>query len=109
MALPPRDLDTQLVGDNDHITTRMGSVLARAADGDAMLIERSGASEDFSFFLNEVPGLFFFLGIVPRDQDLANAAPNHSPNFFIDEAALVVGVRALAMVTINYLTTTKIN
>jgi len=94
---------------NDHITTRMGSVLARAADGDAMLIERSGASEDFSFFLNEVPGLFFFLGIVPRDQDLANAAPNHSPNFFIDEAALVVGVRALAMVTINYLTTTKIN
>src|SRR5262245_47554843 len=94
---------------NDRITTRMTPVLKRAADGDAIQVERSGASEDFSFFLNEVPGLFFFLGIVPRDQDLANAAPNHSPNFFIDEAALVVGVRALAMVTIDYLTTTKIN
>jgi hypothetical protein len=36
------------------------------------------------------------LGIVPRDRDLANAAPNHSPNFFLDERALAVGVRALA-------------
>ena len=40
---------------------------------------RPGASEDVSFFLNEVPGLYFNLGIVPRDQDLPNAAPNHSP------------------------------
>jgi hypothetical protein len=40
---------------------------------------------------------------VPRDQDPAEAAPNHSPNFFIDEKALVVGVRALAAVTVNYL------
>ena len=40
---------------------------------------RPGASEDVSFFLNEVPGLYFNLGIVPRDQDLPKAAPNHSP------------------------------
>jgi hypothetical protein len=38
---------------------------------------------------------------------LAKAAPNHSPNFFIDERALVVGVRALAMVTVNYLAAAK--
>jgi hypothetical protein len=47
------------------------------------------------------------LGIVPRDQDLAKAAPNHSPNFFLDERALVVGVRALAMATVNYLAGAK--
>ena len=39
---------------------------------------RPGASEDVSFFLNEVPGLYFNLGIVPRDQDLPKAAPNHA-------------------------------
>src|SRR5215216_411750 len=88
---------------NDRVTARMVPVLERAADGDATLNERYGASEDMSFFLNEVPGLYFVLGIVPRDQDLAKAAPNHSPNFTIDEKALVVGVRALAMVTVNYL------
>ena len=92
---------------NDRVTDRMVPVLQRAADGNAALIERSGASEDFSFFLNQVPGLFFNLGIVPPGRDPAKAAPNHSPNFFIDEAALVVGVRALAMVTVNYLAAVK--
>ena len=92
---------------NEHVTSRMVPVLERAADGDAVLNERTGASEDFSFFLNEIPGLYFNLGIVPRDQDLAKAAPNHSPNFFLDETALVVGVRALAMVTVNYLAAAK--
>jgi amidohydrolase len=92
---------------NERVTARMVPVLERAADGDAVLNERSGASEDVSFFLNVVPGLYFYLGGVPRDQDLAKAAPNHSPNFFVDEKALVVGVRALAMVTVNYLAAAK--
>jgi amidohydrolase len=92
---------------NDRVTARMLPVLERAADGDVVLNDRSGASEDVSFFLNEVPGMYFFLGIVPRDQELAKAAPNHSPNFFVDEKALVVGVRALAMATVNYLAAAK--
>jgi metal-dependent amidase/aminoacylase/carboxypeptidase family protein len=54
-----------------------------------------------------VPGLYFNLGIVPRSQDITKAAPNHSPDFFIDESALVVGVRASAMVTVNYLAVVK--
>ena len=58
-------------------------------------------------FAPEVPGLYFILGIVPRSQDISKAAPNHSPDFFIDESALVVGVRALAMMTVNYLTVTS--
>ena len=70
-------------------------------------LNQTGAAEDFSFFLNEVPGLFFNVGVVPRDRDPAKAAPNHSPNFFIDESALVVGVRALAAVTVNYLAGAK--
>ena len=89
---------------NEKITARMVPVLMRAADNDAGVITPTGASEDFSFFLNEVPGLFFVLGVVPRDQDPAQAAPNHSPNFYVDEKALVTGVRAMAMVTVNYLT-----
>src|SRR5947207_3236946 len=89
------------------MATRMAPVLERAADGDIQVVNPSGAAEDFSFFLNDVPGLFFNVGVVPRDQDLAKAAPNHSPNFFVDEKALVVGVRALAFVTLNYLAGAK--
>jgi metal-dependent amidase/aminoacylase/carboxypeptidase family protein len=90
-----------------RITARMVPVLERAADGDAILSELSGAADDVSVLLAEVPGLYFNLGIVPRSQDITKAAPNHSPEFFIDESALVVGVRALAMVTVNYLATEK--
>jgi amidohydrolase len=94
---------------NESITARMIPVLERAANGDATLVEQTAASEDFSFFLNEIPGMFFFLGIVPRNQDVSLAAPNHSPNFFIDESALVIGARALTMVTLNYLLAGKVN
>jgi amidohydrolase len=88
---------------HEKMTARMTPVLMRAADNDAMPVNPSGAAEDFSFFLNEVPGLFFNVGVVPRDKDPASAAPNHSPNFFVDEKALVTGVRALSMLTVNYL------
>src|SRR5215467_12112027 len=88
---------------NERMTARMVPVLERAADGDAALNERSGASEDVSVMLAEVPGLYFNLGVVPRNADVAKAAPNHSPDFFLDESALVIGVRAMAMVTVNYL------
>jgi amidohydrolase len=90
-----------------RMATRMAPVLERAADGNIQVVNPSGAAEDFSFFLNEVPGLFFNVGVVPRDQDLAKAAPNHSPNFMVDESSLVVGVRALASVTVNYLASAK--
>lgn len=92
---------------NDAMTTRMAPVLARAADGDVQMVPQTGGGEDFSSYLNEVPGQFFFLGITPRDKDPAAAPVNHSPNFFVDEKALVVGVRALAMVTVNYLIAAK--
>jgi amidohydrolase len=88
---------------HDKMTARMAPVLMRAADNDAGVVPPTGGAEDFSFFLNEVPGLFFYVGVVPRDQDPATAPPNHSPNFYVDEKALVTGVRALAMVTVNYL------
>ncbi len=100
------ELYDPLVND-ERVTARVVPVLERAANGDVVLNERSGASEDFSLILNDIPGQFFFLGVVPRGQELATAAPNHSPNFFVDEKALVVGVRALAMATVNYLVAAK--
>ena len=47
--------------------------------------------------------MFFFLGIVPPGTDPTKAAPNHSPRFFVDEAALPVGVRAMARLAVDYL------
>ena len=85
------------------LTERMRLVLKRAADGRVNHAPLAGASEDFSFFAQATPGLFVFLGITPRDQDPAQAAPNHSPAFFVDERALVVGVRTMASLAVNFL------
>lgn len=85
------------------LTARMLPVLKRAADGQVAEAPLVGASEDFSFFAEKAPGLYVFLGITPRDQDPAKAAPNHSPQFFVDEGALVVGTRTMASLAVNFL------
>ena len=53
-------------------------------------------AEDFSFFQRLIPGLFFFVGVTPPEVDSKDAYANHSPRFFADERALVLGVRSLA-------------
>ncbi len=86
-----------------RLAARMAPVLERAADGRVTTAELPGAAEDFSFFAQQAPGLYIFLGVTPEDQDPATAAPNHNPEFFVDERALAVGTRALAMLTVNFL------
>src|SRR5262249_18568852 len=87
----------------EQMTARMAPVLTRASDNNIAVVSPSGAAEDFSFFLKEVPGLFLYVGVAPPGQDPGTAAPNHSPNFMIHEPSLVVGVRALASVAMNFL------
>lgn len=60
-------------------------------------------SEDFSAYQKVIPGFFFFLGVVPKDTPPEKVFPNHSPRFWIDEAVLKIGVKALANLTLDYL------
>ena len=60
-------------------------------------------AEDFSFYAREVPGFFFFVGATPKGQDAGKAPSNHSPEFFLDESALDVSLRAMLQVTLDYL------
>ena len=70
------------------------------------MVYRSGRSmgaEDFSFFAQQVPGFYFYLGVNKIGADLSSTAGNHSPLFIIDDGALPVGVKALTHMTIDYL------
>jgi len=62
-------------------------------------------AEDFSFYQERVPGLYFFLGVTPAGQDPAKAPTNHSPLFFADEGALPIGVRLISGLAVDYLGT----
>jgi amidohydrolase len=88
---------------DEALTARMLPVLERAADGQVAQAPPSGATEDFSLFAQAAPGLYVFLGVTPRDQNPAKAAPNHNPRFFVDEDALVVGTRTMASLAVNAL------
>jgi metal-dependent amidase/aminoacylase/carboxypeptidase family protein len=57
------------------------------ADGDAILNERSGAAEDVSVLLAQVPGLYFNLGIVPRSQDIAKPRMREGVRCFVTPVA----------------------
>ena len=60
-------------------------------------------AEDFSFFQQKVPGVFFFLGAYPTDVKLEKAPVHHTADFMIDEKSFVVGVKALLGLTMDYM------
>lgn len=90
---------------NDPVLTeRMVPTLRRTLGAQNVLpAQQTTTAEDFSLFEQKVPGMFFFLGVTPKGTDPRTAAPNHSPRFFADEAALVPGMRALANLAVDYL------
>ncbi|MFB3855577.1 MAG: amidohydrolase [Vicinamibacterales bacterium] len=87
-----------------ELTARMVASLERVSapgfDPDA---PATTTAEDFSFYQQRVPGVYFFLGVAPIGVDPSKAEPNHSPRFMVNEDALVTGVRALASVAADYL------
>jgi amidohydrolase len=74
-----------------------------AGAANVMRIDKVTGAEDFSFFQKLVPGVFFFVGSTDPGIDPATAYSNHSPRFKVDESALLLGLRALAHVTCDYL------
>jgi amidohydrolase len=60
-------------------------------------------ADDFSFFGAEIPSIYFWVGVTPRDQDATKAPFNHSPLFHLDEAGLITGVRAMLTLTTDFL------
>jgi amidohydrolase len=78
------------------LTARMLPTLARVVgDGGLRESPRVTASEDFSFFAQRVPGLYFHVGVTDPASDPRTAPPNHSPRFRVDEAGLLPGLRAM--------------
>lgn len=59
-------------------------------------------AEDFSYFQEKVPGLFFFLGGRDPKIPIEKAAPHHTPDFYLDESGFKNGVRAFCNLVFNY-------
>jgi amidohydrolase len=90
------------------LSAKMRPSLVRAVGaGNVVDVGLNMGAEDFSYYAKEVPGFFFFVGATPKGQDALTAPSNHSPEFFLDESALDVGLRAMLQVTLDYLHGTR--
>jgi amidohydrolase len=97
MAYPVTYNDTTL-------TTTMLPVLQRVAGaGKVVQVPPETGAEDFSFYAEKVPGLFVFLGGRPANVPKAQAPDHHTPDFFVDESALELGVRTMTALALEYL------
>ncbi len=85
-----------------ELVRRMLPTLERLAARVVEAPPRTGA-EDFAFYQERIPGFYFWLGVRSPDVPEEQAASNHSPRFHVDEAALPLGVRALAGIALDYL------
>jgi amidohydrolase len=59
-------------------------------------------AEDFSFYNAKAPSFFFYLGALPAGKNPKDAAPHHTPNFYIDESGFGVGVKAFCNLVFDY-------
>ena len=89
---------------NVALTQKMTPTLARIAGADNIITtDLITGAEDFSYYALETPGLFYFLGVTPKAQNAKTAASNHSPQFYVDESALQLGVESLSQLVVDYL------
>ncbi|SDB26100.1 amidohydrolase [Flavobacteriaceae bacterium MAR_2010_188] len=87
-----------------ELTRQMLPSLEKAAGKEKVVgIKAITGAEDFSFFQKEVPGFFFFLGGKPENVSVEDSAPHHTPDFFIDESGMLLGVKAFIQLSLDYL------
>ena len=94
-----------LVFNNEELSAWLAPVLEEAAGQGNVnaAAPPTTVAEDFSYLSQEVPGVFFHLGASPDGVDPATSAPNHSPQFDVNEKVLPVGVRAHVLTALRFL------
>ena len=97
------DTKTLVTYNTPELVRRMLPSLGKAA-GTENLIETEWVTgaEDFSYFGENVPSFYFVVGGMPKGKDPKDAAPHHTPDFFIDDSRLDVGVKAFANIVFDY-------
>jgi amidohydrolase len=86
------------------LTNRMVPILQSVAGTDKVLLAKPVmGAEDFSFFAEKVPGLIISLGGRPSDVPISEASAHHTPDFYIDDSRLDLGVKAFVALTLDYM------
>jgi amidohydrolase len=93
---------------NEALTALMLPSLQRAAGTvNVSIIPPKTGAEDFSFFQQKVPGLFFNVGGMPKGGNPKTTPSHHTPDFFIDESGMQTGIKAFLYLVTDYMKMTQ--
>jgi amidohydrolase len=97
------DSKTPVTYNDAKVTEKVIAGLERAVGSENVFrINPDTGAEDFAYYQQKVPGFFFFVGACPPGAD-ASKASHHTPDFMMDEKSMVVGMKALLNVAIDYM------
>ncbi len=89
---------------NPELTAQMVPTMKRVFGGENVIQAKAiTGAEDFSFYANEVPSLFIFVGGMPKGMNPREAAPHHTPDFYIDDSGLKHGVELICSLAWDYM------
>lgn len=98
------DKKTPVTYNDDKLTRQLVSSLQEAAgEQNVFEIPPDTGSEDFAYYQEKIPGLFFFVGACPPDVDPTKAPSHHTPDFMMDERSMLTGLKAMLQLTIDYM------
>ncbi len=93
-----------VVYNNLELMKNMIPTLERVAGAENLIISKAvTGAEDFAFFANEVPSVFLFLGGMKKGMSVIDAPPHHTPDFYIDESGMKLGVRTMCNMALDYM------
>jgi len=94
--------NTSITYNDEELTARiLPSLQTVAGEENVIIMKATTGGEDFSFFQEKVPGVYFFLGGMTAEN--TESFPHHTPDFMIDESGLLLGVKAFTQISIDYL------
>jgi amidohydrolase len=95
---------TPVTFNDQALTDRMLPTLQAVAGRENVVLSKAvTGAEDFAYYQEKIPGLFLFVGGMPKGKKPEEAAPHHTPDFMIDESGMKLGVKTLTALTLNYM------
>ena len=104
----PYESHNPVTFNNVELTKLMLPSLQKSAGKEkVLLVPANTGAEDFSFFAQKVPGLFFFLGGMSKGKDPKTAGPHHTPEFIIEDTSFKLGLIAFCNLVFDYVEMNK--
>ena len=94
--------NTVVTNNDPELTMQiLPSIQKVAGEENVQIMKATTGGEDFSYFQEKVPGVYFFLGgMTPGN---TKSFPHHTPDFKIDDRGMLLGVKAFTQITLDYL------